>query len=61
MDYQTFDSKEDAEGTISRMLGWIAKAVQIQLPSPTDPQELVDTWVVECDGGLYLRDDGFIR
>jgi hypothetical protein len=35
--------------------------VKLQLPNPTNPQELRDTWVIQIDGDKYFRRDGYVR
>lgn len=58
-DYQTFDTRQDAQREIATMRGWTAKAVRLTLATPDG--RTVDRWVIQCDGTHYLRADGFVR
>jgi len=69
MDYQTFRTRKNAKAEAAKMRGWSVKVVKIYLGhDPYDSDSMKhnidgkgNTWVIECNGNMYLRADGYVR
>jgi hypothetical protein len=59
MNYHTYATRKEAQQAANNFQR--AKPVKLQLPNPTNPQELRDTWVIQIDGDKYFRRDGYVR
>ena len=60
-DYQTFKTYLDAEAEIAKMRGWETTPKRMYLPGDPNADRKGMTWVIECNGRLYLRTDGYVR
>lgn len=60
-DCRTFATREDAETTVARLLGWEAEPVEVTL------EDRGQVWVIACreedrpGQDLFLRSDGWVR
>jgi len=61
MDFETFSTRRQAKATIAQMRGWTARAVKLFLPEDPKADREGNAWVIECEGRLYLRKDGYVR
>lgn len=61
MGYETFATEAEAMAHIREMIGWDAEAVQLHLPDDSKADADGNAWVIQCDGSLFLRDDGYVR
>ena len=61
MNYQTFKTRKQAKMEIAKMRGWAARPRHFYLPEDPNANHEGYAWVIECDGRLYLRADGYVR
>ena len=61
MDYETFATREAAARIVAMMRGWAVEIVQLYLPDNENADGDGHAWVIQCDGTLYLRRDGYVR
>jgi len=59
--YQTYKTRKEAETEVAKMRGWEARPRHFYLPGDPNANREGYAWVIECEGRLYLRTDGYVR